>query len=201
MGPWFVASALDCGTALVLIVCIALRKAGYLDLEQRHVVNLSKMLAVFVLVDLYFYACDLLTSGYFGAEGSEVVAMLTSGALAPVFWTQIVLMVVAVAVLVVPQLRTNLGVVVASVFVIAGVFCKRVQILVGGFQIPNLDMPGVNTQYTITNWQAGLDGAYQGMVYAPQPIEFGVAIGVLSLCVLLLLLGLRYLPLKPTGSK
>ncbi len=201
MGPWFVASALDCGTALVLIVCIALRKAGYLDLEQRHVVNLSKMLAVFVLVDLYFYACDLLTSGYFGAEGSEVVAMLTSGALAPVFWTQIVLMVVAVAVLVVPQLRTNLGVVVASVFVIAGVFCKRVQILVGGFQIPNLDMPGVNTQYTITNWQAGLDGAYQGMVYAPQPIEFGVAIGVLSLCVLLLLLGLRYLPLRPTGSK
>ena len=28
MGPWFVASALDCGTALVLIVCLALRQRG-----------------------------------------------------------------------------------------------------------------------------------------------------------------------------
>ena len=55
MGPWFVASALDCGTALVLIVCLALRRAGYLALDQGHVANLAKMLAVFVLVDLYFY--------------------------------------------------------------------------------------------------------------------------------------------------
>ena len=42
---------------------------------------------------------------------------------------------------------------------ILGVFCKRLQILVGGFQIPNLDMPGVTTQYAITNWQAGFTGA------------------------------------------
>ena len=107
MGPWFVASALDCGTALVLIVCLALRRAGYLALDQGHVANLAKMLAVFVLVDLYFYACDLLTSGYFGGEGAEVVAMLTSGALSPVFWTQIALMAVSVAILVVPKLRTT----------------------------------------------------------------------------------------------
>ena len=201
MGPWFVASALDCGTALVLIVCLALRCAGYLKLDQKHVTNLAKMLAVFVLVDLYFYACDLLTSGYFGGEGADVVAMLTSGALAPVFWTQIVLMAVSVAILVVPKLRTTSGVVVASVLAIAGVFCKRLQILVGGFQIPNLDMPGVVTQYTVTNWQAGFAGAYQGMVYAPQPIELGVTVGVLAMCVLFLLLGLKYLPLKPAGDK
>ena len=200
MGPWFVASALDCGTALVLIVCLALRRAGYLALDQKHVANLAKMLAVFVLVDLYFYACDLLTSGYFGGEGAEVVAMLTSGALSPVFWTQVALMAVSVAILVVPKLRTTPGVVVASVLAILGVFCKRLQILVGGFQIPNLDMPGVTTQYAITNWQAGFTGAYQGMVYAPQPIEFGVTLGVLAMCVLFLLLGLKYLPLKPAEN-
>lgn len=201
MAPWFVASALDCGTGLVLIVCLALRRAGYLSLEQKHVTNLAKMLAVFVLVDLYFYACDLLTSGYFGGEGAEVVTMLTSGALAPAFWTQIILMAVSVAILVVPKLRTDAGVVAASALAIVGVFCKRLQILVGGFQIPNLDMPGVTTQYTITNWQAGFSGAYQGMVYAPQPIEFVVAAGVLAMCVLFLLLGLKYLPLKPAGDK
>ena len=122
MGPWFVASALDCGTALVLIVCLALRRAGYLALDQKHVANLAKMLAVFVLVDLYFYACDLLTSGYFGGEGTEIVAMLTSGALAPVFWTQVALMAVSVVILVVPKLRTTPSS-VASVLAILGVFC------------------------------------------------------------------------------
>ena len=87
--------------------------------------------------------------------------MLTSGALAPVFWTQVALMAVSVVILVVPKLRTTPGVVVASVLAILGVFCKRLQILVGGFQIPNLDMPGVTTQYAITNWQGGVTGAYQ----------------------------------------
>ena len=35
------------------------------------------------------------------------------------------------------------------------------------------------------------------MVYWPTPLEFGVALGVLRLGALLLLLGLKYLPLKP----
>ncbi len=201
MGPWFVASALDCGTALVLVVCLALRRAGYLSLGQGHVTNLAKMLAVFVLVDLYFYACDLLTSGYFGGEGAEVVEMLTTGALAPAFWAQVALMALSVLILVVPRLRTDVGVVVASVLAIAGVFLKRLQILVGGFQIPNLSYEGPMTSMTVTSWQNGMQGAYQGMVYAPQPIELGVAAGVLAMCVLFLLLGLKYLPLKPASDK
>ena len=200
MGPWFVASALDCGTALVLVVCLALRRAGYLSLGREHVASLAKMLAVFVLVDLYFYACDLLTSGYFGGEGAEVVAMLASGALAPAFWAQIAMMALSVAILVVPRLRTDAGVVVASVLVILGVLCKRWQILVGGFQIPNLPYEGPMTSMTVTSWQNGMQGAYQGMVYAPQPIELGVAAGVLAMCVLFLLLGLKYLPLRPAGE-
>ena len=38
------------------------------------------------------------------------------------------------------------------------------------------------------------------MVYAPQPIEFGVTLGVLAMCGLFLLLGLKYLTLKPADS-
>ena len=138
MGPWFVASALDCGTALVLVVVIALQKAGRLSIERSSMVNLAKMLAVFTCVDLYFFACDLLTSGFPGGEGADVVAMLVTGPLAPFFWTQIACMVLACVILFVPRLRTKGGVVVASALVIAGVFCKRCQILMGGFQIPNI---------------------------------------------------------------
>ena len=90
LAPWFVSSALVCGTALVLVVCIALRAAGYLSLDQSHVVKLVKMLGAFVCVDLYFFGCDLLTSGFPEAGGAEIVAMLVSGPLAPFFWVEVI---------------------------------------------------------------------------------------------------------------
>ena len=72
LGPWFVSSALVCGVALVLVVVIALRKAGYLELAQEHVVKMLKLLGVFVMVDLYFFGCDLLTEGFPAGSGAEV---------------------------------------------------------------------------------------------------------------------------------
>ena len=190
LAPWFVTSALVCGTALVLIVVVALRRAGYMELAQENVVKMAKMLGAFVMVDLYFFGCDLLTSAFPGGSGAEVVDMLVSGPLAPFFWVEII----------VPRLPTNPLLVVASLLAIVGIFCKRVQLLVGGFQIPNLDMPGVMTQYSVTDWTAGMAGAYQGMVYWPTPIEFGIALGVFGLGALILLLGLKFLPLKPTEN-
>lgn len=193
------ASALDCGTALVLIVVIALQKAGRLTIERSSMVNLAKMLAVFTCVDLYFFACDLLTSGFPGGEGANVVAMLVTGPLAPFFWTQIACMVLACVILFVPRLRTKGGVVLASALVIAGVFCKRCEILVGGFQIPNIEFADVANRMTITNWESGMSlFGYQGLVYWPTPLEFGVALGVVALGGFLLLLGLKYLPLHLT---
>ncbi|MEI3231971.1 MAG: NrfD/PsrC family molybdoenzyme membrane anchor subunit [Gordonibacter pamelaeae] len=90
LGPWFVSSALVCGVALVLVVVIALRRAGYLELDQSFVVKMAKLLGVFVCVDLYFFGCDLLTEGFPGGHGAEIVAMLTTGPLAPFFWIEVV---------------------------------------------------------------------------------------------------------------
>ena len=89
LAPWFVSSALVCGTALVMTVAIALRRAGYLELDQSYMVKLAKLLGAFVMVDLYFFGCDLLTEAFPGGSGAEVVAMLATGPLAPYFWTEI----------------------------------------------------------------------------------------------------------------
>ena len=75
------------------------------------------------------------------------------------------------------------------------------QLLVGGFQIPNLDMPGAMTEHTVTNWQAGMAGAYEGLVYAPTMLEVGVVLGVLGLACLLLFAGLKFLPLRPAEDE
>ncbi|OUO86848.1 polysulfide reductase [Gordonibacter urolithinfaciens] len=196
LAPWFVSSALVCGTALVLAVVIALRRVGYLELDQSNITKMTKMLGAFVVVDLYFFGCDLLTSAFPGGSGAEVVAMLVSGPLAPFFWVEIIGCALAAAVCFAPRLRTNPLIVVASLLAIVGIFCKRVQLLVGGFQIPNLDYAGPATPYTVTGWESGLAGAYQGMVYWPTPLEFGIVLGVVALGVLMLLVGLKYLPLR-----
>lgn len=200
LAPWFVSSALVCGVALVLVVVIALRKVGYMELDQSHIVKLTKMLGAFILVDLYFFGCDLLTSAFPGGSGAEVAAMLTMGPLAPFFWVEIIGCAVAAVICFVPKLRTNPLIVVASLLAIVGIFCKRVQLLVGGFQIPNLDYAGPMTPYTVTNWSDGMVGAFQGMVYWPTSLEFGLVIGMFGLGVLMMLVGLKYLPLKPTSK-
>ena len=197
LAPWFVSSALVCGTALVMTVAIALRRAGYLELDQSYMVKLAKLLGAFVMVDLYFFGCDLLTEAFPGGSGAEVVAMLATGPLAPYFWTEIAGCAACAVICFVPALRTNTLLVIGSLLAILGIFCKRVQLLVGGFQIANLDYAGPLTSMQHTAWDSGLSGIYGGMVYWPTPLEFGVTLGVVALGFLIFFLGLKFLPLRP----
>ena len=201
LAPWFVSSALVCGTALVLVVCIALNKVGYLKFSRENTVKLAKLLGVFVMVDLYFFGCDLLTEGFPAAGGAEIVEMLVLGPLAPFFWIEVIGCLLCATVCFVPSLRRSGLLAIASLLAIVGIFCKRVQLLVGGFQIPNVDMPGVMTSMTVTRWESSMDAAYQGLVYWPTPIEFGITLGVLGLGAFLLLVGLRFLPLRPVEGE
>ena len=201
LAPWFVSSALVCGTALVICIAVGLRRAGYLELDQSYLVKLAKLLGAFVMVDLYFFGCDLLTEAFPAGSGLEVAAMLTSGALAPYFWIEVVGCAICAVICFVPALRTNGLLVGASLLAIAGIFCKRVQLLVGGFQISNLDMPGPLTPMGHTAWDSGLAGIYGDMIYWPTPLEAGVTLGVVALGVLVFLLGLKFLPLKPADQK
>ncbi|WP_304425758.1 NrfD/PsrC family molybdoenzyme membrane anchor subunit [uncultured Adlercreutzia sp.] len=201
LAPWFVSSALVCGTALVMVVAMALRKTGYLKLGQEYMVKLAKLLGAFVMVDLYFFGCDLLTEAFPAGSGLEVVAMLTTGPLAPYFWVEIVGCAACAVICFTPALRTNTLLTVGALLAIAGIFCKRVQLLVGGFQIPNIDFPAAFTPFTVTNWEGTIAQAYAGMVYWPTPLEFGVTLGVVALGVLVFLLGIKFLPLRPTDSE
>ncbi|MFR3091205.1 MAG: NrfD/PsrC family molybdoenzyme membrane anchor subunit, partial [Eggerthella lenta] len=145
LAPWFVSSALVCGVALVLVVVIALRKAGYLELAQEHVVKMLKLLGVFVMVDLYFFGCDLLTEGFPAGSGAEVVAMLTTGPLAPFFWIEVVGCAATAVIAFVPKLRTNPLIVIAACCH-RGIFCKRAA---AGGRVPDPEPghAGSMTQY------------------------------------------------------
>jgi molybdopterin-containing oxidoreductase family membrane subunit len=197
LGPWFVSSALLSGLALVLIVVVALRKAGYLALEKAHLVKMARLLGVFTAIDLYFFACDLLTAGFPGATGAGIVAMLTSGPLALFFWAEVVFGIAVMLIAFVPRLRSVPLITTAAVLSVFAILCKRVQLLVGGFQQANLSYPTVPTGPELTGAGQALANMGGSLVYTPSPLEIGVVFGVLGLGVFLLLVGLRALPLKP----
>lgn len=201
LAPWFVSSALVCGVALVIIVVIALRRAGYMDIAQENIVKMAKLLGVFLCVDLYFFGCDLLTEGYAGGHGAEIVSMLVAGPLAPFFWIEVLGGIAAIAIAFTPQLRTSALLVVASLLGIVGIFCKRVQLLVGGFQIPSLEyvapvLPGS----PVTDAGAAMQALASPMVYMPAPFEMALVLAVVAFGSCLFLLGIKYLPLKPAAE-
>ncbi|MDR1014916.1 MAG: polysulfide reductase NrfD [Coriobacteriales bacterium] len=201
LGPWFVSSALVSGLALVLLMALALRKAGRLALEQADITKMARLLGVFTAVDLYFFGCDLLTSGFPGAEGASIVALLTSGPLAPFFWCEVLAGVFAMLVAFTPRLRTAPLIAAAAALSVLAILCKRVQLLVGGFQTPNIAYPTVTSGPPLTDAGAALASVGPALVYIPSPLELGVAAGVFGLGALLLLLGLRLLPLGQTEGR
>jgi molybdopterin-containing oxidoreductase family membrane subunit len=148
-------------------------------------------------VDLYFFACDLLTSGFPGGSGGEIVAMLTTGPLALFFWAELLFGVVTMLIAFVPSLRRTGPIVLAAILSVLAILCKRVQLLIGGFQEANITYPTVPTGPELTDAGQMLANVGGSLVYTPSPLELGVVCGVLALGAFLLLLGLRSLPLKP----
>ena len=202
LAPWFVSSALVCGTALVMVVAIALRRAGYLSLDQAYLVKLAKLLGAFVVVDLYFFGCDLLTEAFPGGSGRGGGGHADGRpARRRYFWAEVVGCALCAVICFTPALRTNALLVAGSLLAILGIFCKRVQLLVGGFQIANLDYAGPLTPMQHTAWDSGLSGIYGGMVCWPTPLELGVTLGVVALGVLVFLLGIKLLPLRPKDDE
>jgi molybdopterin-containing oxidoreductase family membrane subunit len=200
LGPWFVSSALLSGLALVLVVVMVLKRVGYIELGQDFIVKMAKLLGVFTAVDLYFFGCDLLTSGFPGAEGLEIVSMLATGPLAVFFWLELIFGAITMLVAFTPSLRKNGFIVTAAVFSVTAILCKRIQLLIGGFQISNITYPTVTTGPPLSSTGQGLANLGGSLVYVPSLLELGVVLGVIGLGVFLLLLGLRFLALKPTAE-
>ncbi len=173
MAPIFVASAMDSGLALLLIVLVALNATGLFETPKRLITSLAGLLATCIAIDGFLIFCEALTMGYPGAAGAETLAVMTSGPTAPFFWAEIVGgLLVPFLILVFAKNREKTGLVVgASVLVVAGVLCKRLWLLLTAFVIPNIvGAPGV------------LDGTWMlAGSYAPTVVEVLIVLGIPSL--------------------
>ena len=173
MAPIFVASAMDSGLALLLIVLIVLNAAKLFETPKKLIASLAGLLATCIAIDGFLIFCEVITMAYPGAEGAATLAVMVSGPTAPFFWAEVVGgLLVPFLMLVFAKNRQNTALVtVASVLVVAGVLCKRLWLLLTAFVIPNIvGAPGIMSDTWMMGWS-----------YAPTAIEFLIVLGVPSL--------------------
>lgn len=140
MGPLFVASAMDSGLALLLIVLAWMNKRGIFETSKKLMAMLAGMMATCIAVDAYMVGCELLTTAYPGAErGWDILSQMFFGVNAPFFWIEIIVGVLVPFVLMVfAKNRQKTGLIVfSSACVVVGVFCKRIWLLLTSFIKPN----------------------------------------------------------------
>ena len=187
MAPIFVASAMDSGLALLLVVLGVLKKAGIYDTSRELMAMLAGLLCTCVAVDAFFIFCEVLTMAYPGAAGAETLALLTTGPTAPFFWFEIICgLVIPFCILVFAKNRQSAVLInVACVLIVVGVFCKRVWLLFTAFIVPNvMGAPGIISGSSEAAHATGTASFAVLSSYAPTPIEILVAAGVISLVIL-----------------
>lgn len=203
MAPMFVASALDSGLALLLIVLVLLASLKVFVVEKKLITTLAGLLVTFVAVDAYLLLAEVLTMIY-PQEASTMLVLneLVSGSLAPFFWTQVVIgLAIPLGILLFRKNREKTGLVVfSSVLIVFGVLCKRIWLLFSAFIHPNISAgQGITLGYAQTSEDPSF---FQNIwanigTYSPTFIELLISIGLISFGVLMyIILAKKILPQK-----
>ncbi len=197
MAPIFISSAVVSGTGLLLVIAYLGRKKGIKGLDDDNVSVLVKILAGFILLDLFFFFCELFTVAYAGGStGAEAAALLLTGTLAPLFWFEIIVgMLVPLFILTNKSLKRSRGwVAVSGILVMVAVFLKRINIVLPGFLTLNMaDSPGISTGRFVESTGQFFEAAESPFsviaAYAPTLHEVVITTGILALVGFVILYG------------
>jgi molybdopterin-containing oxidoreductase family membrane subunit len=177
--PYFVVGALYSGVAMVILVVAGFRWGYRLEayIGPRHFRYLGYLMLTLDLLYLYFTFTELLTEGYvMNEETAPVLEALIVGQYAPLFWLFIlgggILPLLLVAL---PRTRTVAGIVVAAGLVVAGMWLKRLLIVVPAVAHPLI---------------AGAWGAFE-----PTWVAMGITVGAAAAIPLLLMLFFKLFPI------
>jgi len=144
LAPRFLASAFAAGPALLILLCLIIRRVTKFDPGREQIQSLAKIVTYAITINVFFFLCEVFVVFYsripshmdhikylfFGLHGH--------GALVPWMWTSITLMLVAIGLLVVPVTRKNeavLAVACAAVFI--GTWIDKGMGMISGGFVPN----------------------------------------------------------------
>ncbi|MBT0651436.1 sulfate reduction electron transfer complex DsrMKJOP subunit DsrP [Geomobilimonas luticola] len=173
LAPRFLASAFASGPALLILLCLALRRLTSFDAGQEAIRRLGVIVAYAMTVNVFFLFLELFTALYSGmpdhAEPFEYLFFGLDGknGLVPVMWLSVVLALASLLALLVPRFRRNERVLaLASLAVFLSLWLEKgMGLIVAGF-VPS-------PLRAVTS-------------YAPTAPEWGIVAGVWGIGALLL---------------
>jgi len=144
LAPRFLSSAFAAGPALLILLCMIVRKFTKFDPGKEQIQSLAKVVAYAITVNVFFFLCEVFVVFY--SRIPEHMDHLTylfvglhgHGVLVPWMWASMILMVVSIILLVNPVTRKNETVlIVACIAVFVGTWIdKGLGMISGGF-VPN----------------------------------------------------------------
>ncbi|MBI4822966.1 MAG: polysulfide reductase NrfD [Nitrospirae bacterium] len=144
MAARFLASAFSAGPALLIILCLILRKTTKFDAGREAIQSLGKIVTYFMITNVFLLGLEVFTAFYSNIPGHMhpfqylFAGIEGHGKLVPLMWASGLFAVVSVIMLVIPSVRAKEG---ALAFASALVFLslwidKGFGLIVGGF-VPN----------------------------------------------------------------
>ncbi len=173
LAPRFLSSAFAAGPALLILLCLIIRRVTDFDPGRAQIQSLAKTVAYAICINVFFFLCEVFVAFYSNIPEHMdhikylFVGLHGHGAYVPWMWASFALMIVGIILTVNPVTRKNEGVLaVACVLIFAGTWIdKGLGMIAGGFTPTPL---------------------HEVNEYIPSIPEIGIALGVWALGFLVL---------------
>ena len=191
--PLFIAMSLAFGLAMFIIILSKICWFESFELGDFILSKLGRLLGIFVAAVLYFTLVQHLTNLYAAEHhGVERFILLEGGIITILFWAgQVVLGGLMPLVLLLHPVwsRARFNIFLASTLVIFGGLAQIYVIIVGGQAYPLVLFPGMEVSSSF------FDGEITE--YRPSLAEFALGIGGMAIAALVMLVGIKVLPILP----
>lgn len=169
LAPRFLASAFAAGPALLILLCLIVRRVTSFDPGREQIQSLAKIATYALILNVFFLLCEVFVAFYSNIPGHMdhlkylFVGLHGHNTLVPWMWSAIALMLIAIILLLIPTCRRNEGVlaVACGMLFIGAWIDKGMGMIAGGF-VPNPlhevneYMPtGPEVAITLGVWAAG----------------------------------------------
>jgi molybdopterin-containing oxidoreductase family membrane subunit len=141
LAPRFLSSAFAAGPALLILLCLIIRRVTHFDPGRQQIQSLAKIVAYAICVNVFFFLCEVFVAFYSNIpEHMDHIKYLFIGlhgksAYVPWMWASFALMTIGIILTVNPITRKNEGVLaVACVVIFLGTWIdKGLGMIAGGF--------------------------------------------------------------------
>jgi Ni/Fe-hydrogenase subunit HybB-like protein len=194
--PSFVAAALSSGTALMILIILTLFKLTKRFLDTRLIMWIGHLLAVFILIALYFIFIENAYRVYMHESREAAHYFFFGGFHSLLFWGGLIGIGSIVPAIILFRKKTGNSIpwiVFAAILCVFGVLCERYLIVLPGLTHPPDLLPG---------WEIMDSPVVEGVAtYAISFYEVLQALGVAGFIGLLFMWGMKFMKLVPTEAR